>query len=317
MAKTALVTGGAGFIGSHLCERLLKLGYYVVCLDDLSSGSEANLTALRGEPRFRFVCQSVEKPVLAGTHPPPDVIFNLACPASPVQYQRDPLRTLRTCVMGAFSVLELARETGAIVVQASTSEVYGDPAVSPQPETYVGAVNPIGPRACYDEGKRAAETVFFDHHRRHGTRIKVARIFNTYGPNMRADDGRVISNFIVQALRDEPLTIYGDGSQTRSFCYVTDLVEGLMRLSAAPDNVTGPINLGRPGEITMRTLAELIIELTASRSSVTYLPLPADDPRQRLPDVELAKRELGWFASTPLSLGLINTVKYFKKVLSA
>lgn len=307
MARRVLVTGGAGFIGSHLCERLLVEGAHVVCLDDFSTGQESNVAHLAGAG-FELVRADVCDPLSFEV----DEIYNLACPASPVQYQKNPIKTLRTSVIGAMQVLELARSTGARVLQASTSEVYGDPQVHPQSESYWGHVNPIGIRACYDEGKRAAETLFFDYHRQHGVRIKVARIFNTYGPRMAPWDGRVVSNFVLQALAGEPITIYGDGSQTRSFCFVDDLVDGLVRLMASPDSFIGPVNLGNPAELTVAELAHKVIETTGSRSPIVIRPLPADDPTQRRPDISLARSQLGWEPKVPLAVGLERTVASFQ-----
>ncbi|CAA9483991.1 MAG: UDP-glucuronate decarboxylase [uncultured Sphingomonadaceae bacterium] len=306
-----LVTGGAGFVGSHLCERLLERGAEVVCVDNFFTGARGNLMPILDHPRFEVIRHDVTFPLYLEV----DAIYNLACPASPVHYQHDPVQTTKTSVHGAINMLGLAKRTRAKILQASTSEVYGDPEVHPQPESYWGRVNPIGPRSCYDEGKRCAETLFFDYHRQHGLRIKVARIFNTYGPRMHPDDGRVVSNFIVQALRGAPLTIYGDGSQTRSFCYVDDLVDGLMRLMDSDDTVTGPVNLGNPGEFTMRQLAELVIELTGSASRITHLPLPQDDPRQRQPDIRQAGEKLGWAPTVPLREGLERTIAYFDALL--
>jgi UDP-glucuronate decarboxylase len=308
--KRILVTGGAGFLGSFLCEALLRQGHEVTCLDDFSTGRPENLEHLRDEPRLRVVRHDVALPFEAEA----DEIFNLACPASPIHYQADPVRTVETNVLGAINVLNLARRTGARVFQASTSEVYGDPEVHPQPEGYWGRVNPVGPRACYDEGKRCAETLFFDVHRRHGVQIRVARIFNTYGPRMRADDGRVVSNFIVQALKGEPVTIYGDGSQTRSFCYVDDLIEGFLRLMATPET-SGPVNLGNPGEFTVRQLAEMVIDMTGSSSPLVVRPLPQDDPTQRRPDITLARELLGWQPAVALREGLARTIAHFEAQL--
>jgi UDP-glucuronate decarboxylase len=307
--QTVVVTGGAGFIGSNLCDRLIRHGNKVVCVDNLFTGAFENVQPLLNHPNFRFIEQDVRDPLkIFG---PVDRIYNLACPASPRHYQRDPIGTLRTCVLGACSVLELAREKGARVLQASTSEVYGDPEIHPQVETYVGHVNPIGPRACYDEGKRAAETLFFDYQRTYGTRIKVARIFNTYGPRMLENDGRILSNFIVQALRSEPITVYGDGSQTRSFCFVDDLIEGLALLMESSDDVTGPCNLGNPDERSIREIASLVLDHTGSRSRIEYHPLPKDDPRRRQPSIALAGDLMGWRPRVALNKGLRATIDYF------
>ena len=306
--RRVLVTGGAGFIGSHLCRRLLERGDEVVCLDNYFTGIRDNIASLLYEPRFEAIRHDVTQPI----HVEVDEIYNLACPASPVHYLYDPVQTIKTSVHGAINVLDLARRTGAKVLQASTSEVYGDPEVHPQPESYHGSVNPIGPRACYDEGKRCAETLFFDYHRQDAVRIKVARIFNTYGPKMRPDDGRVISNFIVQCIEDRPVTIFGDGSQTRSFCYVTDLVEGLMRLMDSGDEVTGPVNLGRPVETKMIELARLIIEKTNSRSELVFEALPQDDPAQRKPNIDLARSVLDWKPEVDLESGLDDTICHLK-----
>jgi UDP-glucuronate decarboxylase len=304
-----LVTGGAGFIGSNLCDSLIQNGHRVVCLDNLYTGHLGNIRPLMNHPNFTFVQHDVREPI--AVRGPVDRIYNLACPASPPHYQRDPVATLKTCVLGAHNVLELARQKGARVLQASTSEVYGDPEIHPQPETYVGHVNPIGPRACYDEGKRAAETLFFDYHRMYGVPIKVARIFNTYGPRMLENDGRVVSNFIVQALRDEPITVYGDGSQTRSFCYIDDLLHGLELLMESPLNVTGPCNLGNPHEVPVRDIAQLIIEQTGSRSRIEQRPLPQDDPKRRQPVIARALDLLGWKPAVALEKGIRATIDYF------
>ena len=311
--KKILVTGGAGFLGSHLCDRLIAQGHQVVCLDSFFTGSERNVAGLAGNPAFTLMRHDVVDPVrIDGL----DEIYNLACPASPVHYQYDPIHTMKTSVLGALNMLELARATGAKVFQASTSEVYGDPTVHPQPESYWGNVNTIGIRSCYDEGKRAAETLFFDYQRAHNLRIKVVRIFNTYGPRMAADDGRVVSNFIVQALRGEDLTVYGDGSQTRSFCYADDLVEGFMRLMNSDDSVSGPVNMGNPGEFTMIELAERVLRLTGSKSKLEFLPLPQDDPKQRKPDITRAKALLDWEPTVALEQGLERTISYFRTVLA-
>ena len=305
--KTALVAGGAGFLGSHLCDRLLAEGRRVVCLDDLSTGSKANIAHLSGNAAFDFIEGDVLTPVIMAA----DEIYNLACPASPPRYQADPVRTTKINVIGTLNLLELAQSTGAKFFQASTSEVYGDPFVHPQPETYLGNVNPIGIRACYDEGKRCAETLCFDFNRAHGVKIKVVRIFNTYGPRMSPDDGRVVSNFIVQALKNQDITIYGEGSQTRSFCYADDLIDGFWRLMNAPDHVTGPVNIGNPVEFTMLELASQVISLTGSKSKLIHLPLPLDDPRQRRPDISLAASALGWKPEVSLEAGLTRTIAYF------
>lgn len=308
LAKKVLVTGGAGFIGSHLCERLVARGDDVLCVDNFFTGAKANVAHLLGERNFELLRHDVTFPLYVEV----DEIYNLACPASPVHYQYDPVQTTKTSVHGAINALGLAKRTNAKILQASTSEVYGDPEVHPQPESYKGNVNPIGPRACYDEGKRCAETLFFDYHRQHNLNIRVCRIFNTYGPRMHPDDGRVVSNFIMQALRDEPLTLYGDGSQTRSFCYVDDLVEGMMRLMDADDEHTGPMNLGNPGEFTIRELAETIAEMTGAKAEIVLKPLPQDDPMQRCPDITLAKSVLGWAPTIQLREGLQKTIDYFK-----
>ena len=306
-----LVTGGAGFLGSHLCERLLAEGHDVICLDNFFTGTKANIVHLMDHPRFELMRHDVTFPLYVEV----DQIFNLACPASPVHYQHDPVQTTKTSVHGAINMLGLAKRTRARIFQASTSEVYGDPHVHPQPESYWGNVNPIGLRSCYDEGKRCAETLFFDYHRQHGLEIKVARIFNTYGPRMHPNDGRVVSNFIVQALKGEPITIYGDGSQTRSFCYVDDLIEGFLRLMKTDSGFTGPVNLGNPGEFSMLELAELVKALTGSRSELVRLALPHDDPKQRKPNVSLAKEVLDWVPKIKLEEGLLKTVKYFENLL--
>jgi UDP-glucuronate decarboxylase len=305
--KRILVTGGAGFIGSHLIDELLKRGNEVLCVDNLFTGTKRNLEHLHAESRFEFLRHDVTFPLYVEA----DEIYNLACPASPIHYQHDPVQTTKTSVHGAINMLGLAKRLRCRILQASTSEVYGDPAVHPQTEDYWGNVNPIGPRSCYDEGKRCAETLFFDYHRQHGLEIKVARIFNTYGPRMHPSDGRVVSNFIIQALRAKPITLYGDGNQTRSFCYVDDLVDGLIRLMESPSDVTGPINLGNPVEFTMRELAELVVAETGSSSPFVNMPLPQDDPRQRKPDIRLAKKVLGWSPTVPLQEGLKSTIAYF------
>jgi len=309
--KRILVTGGAGFIGSHLCERLLARGDEVICVDNFYTGTRRNVTRLLGNPDFELIRHDVTFPLYVEV----DEIYNLACPASPIHYQFDPVQTTKTSVHGAINMLGLAKRRRAKIFQASTSEVYGDPTLHPQPEEYWGNVNPIGLRSCYDEGKRCAETLFFDYHRQHALRIKVARIFNTYGPRMHPNDGRVVSNFIVQALKNEPITLYGDGLQTRSFCYVDDLVEGILRLMDTGDDVTGPINLGNPGEFTIRQLAEKVVDLTGSRSEISHRPLPSDDPRQRQPDISRAEAMLGWTPSTALDEGLGRTIAYFETLL--
>jgi UDP-glucuronate decarboxylase len=307
--KRVLVTGGAGFLGSHLIDRLLADGHDVLCADNLFTGTKDNLAHLHSEPRFEFLRHDVTFPLFVEV----DEIFNLACPASPIHYQHDPVQTTKTSVHGAINMLGLAKRLGCRILQASTSEVYGDPTVHPQTEDYWGHVNPIGPRSCYDEGKRCAETLFFDYHRQHGLPIKVARIFNTYGERMHPADGRVVSNFIMQALSGEAITIYGDGQQTRSFCYVDDLIDGLVRLMDSPEEVTGPINLGNPTEFTIRELAETIIEMTESHSPIVEKPLPADDPRQRQPDIEKARALLGWEPKVPLRDGIEKTIAYFRE----
>jgi UDP-glucuronate decarboxylase len=306
-----MVTGGAGFLGSHLCERLLGEGHEVLCIDNYFTGRRQNVAHLLSNPRFELMRHDVTFPLYVEV----DEIYNLACPASPVHYQFDPVQTTKTSVHGAINMLGLAKRTRAKIFQASTSEVYGDPLVHPQTEDYRGNVNPIGPRACYDEGKRCAETLFFDYHRQHEVRIRVARIFNTYGPNMHPNDGRVVSNFIVQAIKGEPITLYGDGLQTRSFCYVDDLIEAFLRLMAAPDEVTGPMNLGNPGEFTIRELAEKVIALTGSKSKLEFRPLPADDPLQRKPDIGLANKTLGWEPKIALEDGLTRTIAYFRQII--
>ncbi len=312
-AKTVLVTGGAGFLGSHLIDRLLGAGHEVLCLDNLFTGSKRNIAHLHGHPRLEFMRHDVTMPLYVEV----DEIYNLACPASPVHYQHDPVQTTKTSVHGAINMLGLAKRLGAKILQASTSEVYGDPAVHPQPESYWGNVNPIGPRSCYDEGKRCAETLFFDYNRQHKLRTKVVRIFNTYGPRMHPNDGRVVSNFIVQALRGEDITLYGDGSQTRSFCYVDDLITAMMRtMEDTPDSFTGPVNIGNPGEFTIRELAEMVVELVGSRSQLVFQPLPQDDPKQRRPDIGLAKRMLNWEPQVALREGLTETIAYFRSVLT-
>ena len=311
--RRVLVTGGAGFLGSHLIDRILERGDEVLCVDNLFTGSKANLDHLAGEPRFEFLRHDVCFPLYVEV----DEIWNLACPASPIHYQHDPVQTTKTSVHGAINMLGLAKRLTCPIFQASTSEVYGDPAVHPQPESYWGNVNPIGIRSCYDEGKRCAETLFFDYHRQHGLEIKVARIFNTYGPRMNAADGRVVSNFIVQALQGEPITIYGEGEQTRSFCYVDDLIDGFLALMDTDKSVTGPINIGTPREFTIRQLAELVIDMTGSQSELVFKPLPQDDPLQRKPDITLARDKLGWEPKVPLEEGLERTIAYFREVVAA
>jgi len=312
-AQRAVVTGGAGFLGSHLCTRLLHEGFHVVAIDNLVTGNLRNIEPLRAAEKFRFIEHDIVEPLELEA----DWIFNLACCASPQHYQRDPEKTVRTCVDGSLHLLHQAQRCGARIFQASTSEVYGEPEVHPQRESYRGAVNPTGPRACYDEGKRCAEALFFDFHRVHGVEIKVARIFNTYGPQMQLDDGRVVSNFIVQALRGEPLAVHGDGSQTRSFCYVDDLVDGIVKLMASPAAFTGPVNLGNPNEVTMLQLARRILKLTGSRSELIHKSMPVDDPTRRRPDITLAKTILDWEPRTALDAGLRRTVQFFAEALDA
>lgn len=309
--KRILVTGGAGFLGSHLCTRLIERGFFVTCLDNYFTGAVDNIAHLRGNPNFAVIEQSVIDPVDVKF----DEIFNLACPASPVHYQSDPIYTFKTSIIGTMNLLELASKTGAKVLQASTSEIYGDPLVHPQKEAYWGNVNTMGIRSCYDEGKRGAETLMYDYHRTRGVNIRVMRIFNTFGPGMNKADGRVVSNFIVQALKGEDITIFGDGNQTRSFCYRDDLIEGMMRLMDAPNDVTYPINIGNPGEFTMKELAEIVLELTGSKSKMVYRPLPQDDPLQRCPDISRAKQVLDWEPKIPLRDGLVRTIEYFKTVI--
>ncbi len=308
MAHRILVTGGAGFLGSHLCDRLIEAGHDVLCIDNYFTGSKANVAHLLGHPRFELQRHDVTFPLYVEV----DRIFNLACPASPVHYQHDPVQTTKTSVHGAINMLGLAKRVRARILQASTSEVYGDPEVHPQREDYWGRVNPIGPRSCYDEGKRCAETLFFDYHRQHSLEIKVMRIFNTYGPRMHPGDGRVVSNFIVQALRGEDITIYGDGQQTRSFCYVDDLIAGMLALMESDAGFTGPVNIGNPGEFTMLELAEEVLRQVGGQSKLRFLPLPPDDPRQRQPDISLAAEKLGWAPKVPLAEGLERTIAYFK-----
>jgi len=310
--KRVLVTGGAGFLGSHLCERLIAQGDDVLCVDNYFTGRKDNVASLLPLPQFEAMRHDITHPLFVEA----DEIYNLACPASPIHYQFDPVQTTKTSVIGAINMLGLAKRLKAKIFQASTSEVYGDPNVHPQPESYRGNVNPIGPRACYDEGKRCAETLFFDYFRQHQLKIRVARIFNTYGPRMHPNDGRVVSNFVVQALKGAPITIYGDGAQTRAFCYVDDLIDGFVKLMAAPDAITGPINLGNPVETSIAELAELVIGLTGSRSEITSRPLPVDDPVQRCPEIAEAQRILGWRPQTPLKEGLIHTIAYFDRLLS-
>ena len=309
--KTVLVTGGAGFVGSHLCKALLERGDHVVCIDNFISGRLSNIEPLKKDPDFDLLIHDVTEPYNFYV----DEIFNLACPASPIFYQRDPIATYKTTVLGAINALDLALRWNAKIFQASTSEVYGDALVHPQPESYWGNVNPHGVRSCYDEGKRGAESLFFDYHRKHGTKIKVARIFNTYGPNMNIDDGRVVSNFIIQALQNRDITVYGDGLQTRSFCYVDDLIRGMLALMDSDDSVTGPVNLGNPGEFTMLELAGKVLAQTGSKSKLVFMPLPGDDPRVRRPDITLAGKLLGWRPEIPLDEGLRRTIEYFKGIL--
>lgn len=309
--KKVLVTGGAGFLGSHLCDRLIERGDEVLCVDNLFTGTKANIAHLLSHPRFEFLRHDVTFPLYVEV----DEIYNLACPASPVHYQFDPVQTTKTSVMGAINMLGLAKRVKAKILQASTSEVYGDPEIHPQVESYKGSVNPIGIRACYDEGKRCAETLFFDYYRQHKLRIKVMRIFNTYGTRMHPNDGRVVSNFIIQALKGENITIYGDGKQTRSFCYVSDLIDGMISLMDSSDDFIGPVNMGNPNEFTMLELAQNVLELTESKSKIIFLPLPQDDPKQRQPDISLAKQKLNWTPKVELKDGLAKSVEYFKNVL--
>jgi len=310
-SKKILITGGGGFLGSHLCERLLNEGHEIICLDNFFTGNKHNIVHLMSNPRFEVLRHDVTLPLFIEV----DEIYNLACPASPIHYQHDPVQTTKTCVHGAINMLGLAKRTGAKIMQASTSEVYGDPEIHPQVESYWGKVNPIGIRSCYDEGKRCAETLFLDYHRQHGLDIKIARIFNTYGPKMHADDGRVVSNFVVQALKGEDITIYGDGQQSRSFCYVDEMVDAFIRLMATGDDFIGPVNLGNPGEFTIRELAEKTLEMVGSKSKLINEPLPEDDPRQRQPDITLAKEKLGWEPVIKLDEGLQKTIDYFKTVV--
>jgi UDP-glucuronate decarboxylase len=307
-----LVTGGCGFLGSHICDELVNQGHEVLCVDNCFTGTKRHIRHLLEHPNFEFMRHDVTFPLYIEA----DQIYNMACPASPIHYQFDPVQTTKTSVHGAINMLGLAKRTRATILQASTSEVYGDPEIHPQVESYWGRVNPIGPRACYDEGKRCAETLFFDYHRQHRLKIKVARIFNTYGPRMHPNDGRVVSNFIVQALKNQPITIYGDGNQTRSFCYVDDLVEGLIHLMNSEESVTGPINLGNPTEFTILELAQKIIDITGSKTQIVYKPLPQDDPRQRKPDITLAEKELNWTPRIPLAKGLKKTIAYFERLIS-
>lgn len=311
LKERIVITGGCGFLGSHLCERLLDQGHEVICVDNCFTGSKRNIRHLLDHTNFEFLRHDVTFPLYVEA----DQIYNMACPASPVHYQFDPVQTTKTSVHGAINMLGLAKRVRAKILQASTSEVYGDPEIHPQPESYWGRVNPIGTRACYDEGKRCAETLFFDYHRQHQLKIKVARIFNTYGPRMHPNDGRVVSNFIVQALENKPITIYGDGSQTRSFCYVDDLVEGLIRLMNSPDELTGPVNMGNPGEFTILELAQKVIDLTGAKSKIVHETLPQDDPKQRKPDITLAKKTLSWQPAIDLEQGLKSTVAYFDQLL--
>jgi len=311
LRKRILVTGGAGFLGSHLCRRLIEQGHDVICADNFFTGTKDNIIELLGLPHFELLRHDVTFPLYVEV----DEIYNLACPASPIHYQHDPVQTTKTSVHGAINMLGLAKRTGARIFQASTSEVYGDPQVHPQPEEYWGHVNPIGERSCYDEGKRCAETLFFDYHRQHQLGIKIARIFNTYGPNMHPNDGRVVSSFIVQALQGQDITIFGEGSQTRSFCYVDDLITGIVALMESPDDVVGPINLGNPHEFTIRELAEKIIELTNSSSRLVHRPLPSDDPLQRQPVIDTARETLGWEPTVQLEEGLVRTIEYFQRTL--
>jgi UDP-glucuronate decarboxylase len=310
--KRTLVTGGAGFIGSHLCEALLREGHEVICVDNFFTGARQNVVHLLSNPRFEILRHDVCFPLYVEV----DEIFNLACPASPIHYQHDPVQTVKTSVHGAINVLGLAKRLGVRIFQASTSEVYGNPSVHPQPETYWGHVNPIGPRSCYDEGKRCAETLFFDYHRQHGLEIKVARIFNTYGPRMHPLDGRVVSNFIVQALRGEPITVFGEGTQTRSFCYIDDLVAAILAFMHGNDAYPGPVNLGNPDEVTVRQLADTVIRLTGSASRIEFMPLPSDDPERRRPDITLARERLGWQPETKLEDGLVKAIEYFRERLA-
>ena len=311
MTKSILVTGGSGFLGSHLCERLLNMGHEVICLDNFFTGDKRNIYSLIDNPRFEVMRHDVTFPIYLEV----DEIYNLACPASPIHYQFDPVQTIKTCVHGAINVLGLAKRVQAKILQASTSEVYGDPNIHPQVESYWGNVNPIGPRSCYDEGKRSAETLFYTYNQQYGVQTKIVRIFNTYGPKMHPNDGRVVSNFIIQALKGEDITIYGEGNQTRSFCYRDDLIEAMIRMMDSPDDITGPINIGNPGEFTILQLAELVIELTNSNSKLIFMPLPQDDPKQRRPDISKAKEILNWEPTTQLREGLIRTIDYFENII--
>jgi len=311
-SKRVLITGGAGFLGSHLCDRLVNEGFEVLCVDNCFTGTRKNIFHLLNKPNFEFIRHDITFPLYLEV----DEIYNLACPASPIHYQFDPVQTTKTSVHGAINMLGLAKRVKAKILQASTSEVYGDPDVHPQPESYWGRVNPIGPRSCYDEGKRCAETLFFDYYRQHNLKIKVVRIFNTYGPRMHPNDGRVVSNFIVQSLADQDITVFGDGSQTRSFCYVDDLIDGMIRMMNGPDDFTGPVNLGNPDEFTILELAEKIIEITNSKSKIIFKPLPQDDPKQRRPDISLAKEKLKWQSAVKLEQGLKKTIEYFDKLLN-
>jgi UDP-glucuronate decarboxylase len=313
LMKRILITGGAGFLGSHLCERLLNEGNYVICLDNFYTGTHGNIQHLRSNPNFELIRHDITYPIYLEV----DEIYNLACPASPIHYQRDPVQTTKTSVLGAINMLGLAKRQKAKIFQASTSEVYGDPSVHPQPEEYWGNVNTIGIRSCYDEGKRCAETLFFDYHRQNNVDVKVVRIFNTYGPRMHPNDGRVVSSFIVQALLGQDITVFGEGNQTRSFCYVDDLIEGFVRLMNSPQGVTGPINIGNPGEFTMVELAKEIIDLTGSKSKISHLPLPQDDPKQRRPDITQAQEKLGWEPKIPLREGLAKTISYFDTMIKS
>ncbi|SLM30090.1 NAD-dependent epimerase/dehydratase [Desulfamplus magnetovallimortis] len=312
-SKRVAVTGGCGFLGSHLCEMLLKKGYEVICIDNCFTSSKKNIENFMSNPMFEFIRHDITFPLYIEV----DEIYNLACPASPVHYQRDPVQTTKTCIHGAINMLGLAKRLNAKILQASTSEVYGDPEIHPQPEGYWGRVNPIGIRSCYDEGKRCAETLFFDYHRQHNLKIKIARIFNTYGPRMHPSDGRVVSNFIMQAIENKPITVYGDGSQTRSFCYVDDLIRGLVFLMESDDKVTGPINLGNPAELTVIELAKQVIEMCGSKSEIEFKPLPSDDPLKRKPDISLAAQELSWSPKVPLEKGLKATIDYFMGIFNA